>query len=280
MVALGAVLSRAPIGVSSALMGAVFGALMPLTGRHRRVLRHLAFALPDRTAHEHRAIARAMWHNLGRVAAEAFQIERLIADPSRVTLPEDFDRYVSLAAEGCIAATAHYGNWEVAGVLPRLVGLPFAGVYQRLHNPFVEKYLKARRAPAYPAGLFAKGPQLGHTLVTLARGGAGVGLVSDLRERRGVTVQFFGKPAFATPLPAMLARVSGRPLIAGVLLRTGGVSFRVLMQEIEIPRTNDRAADIQTATQRLHDAFEGWIRAHPEQWMWTHRKWDGFDGRR
>jgi len=269
----GAVLRRMPVEWASAAMGGVLRAIMPLTSRHARALDNIALAFPDKTPQERERMARAMWMHLGRVTGEAFQIDRLMADDTRVDLPEDFERFRALGRDGAISAALHLGNWEIAGVLPRRAGLELAGVYQALHNPLVERYLKAMRAPAYPAGLYPKGPHLGRTLTRLARQGAGVGIVSDLREMRGVGVVFFGHPAYATPLPAMLARMTGRPIIAGAVIRTEGVRFRAVLEHVPVPVTDDRQRDIEVATQALHAVFERWIREAPEQWMWSHRKW-------
>lgn len=270
---LGALIRRVPVEWSSAAVGWALGRIMPRTSRHARALEHMALAMPELPEAERERLVRRMWANMGRTSAEAFLIDRLIDDPSRVSLPADFAHYEALAREGAIAATAHLGNWEIAGILPRRSRLRFAGVYQALHNPLVEDYLKAMRAPAYPAGLYSKGASLGHTLVRLAREGVGIGLVADFRELRGIPVTFFGKEAYATPLPAMLARLSGRPLIAGAIIRTEGVHFEVVIREIAVAVTDDREADIEAATQALHDAFEEWIRRAPDQWMWSHRKW-------
>lgn len=269
----GFVLRRMPVEWASAAMGGVLRTIMPLTSRHKRALDNIALAFPDKTPQERERMARAMWTHLGRVTGEAFQIDRLMADDARVTLPDDFERFRTLGQNGAISAALHLGNWEIAGVLPRRAGLELAGVYQALHNPLVERYLKAMRAPAYPAGLYPKGPHLGRTLTRLARGGAGVGIVADLREMRGVGVMFFGHPAYATPLPAMLARLTGRPIIAGAVIRTEGVRFRAVLEHVPVPVTDDRQRDIEQATQALHAVFERWIRQAPEQWMWSHRKW-------
>lgn len=271
--AVGLVLRRLPVEAASALTGTALAAIMPRTRRHARALEHLALALPDRTEAERAAIARAMWRHLGRVAGEAFVIDRLLADPLRVEMPDDFPAHAALARNGAISATLHLGNWEIAGIVPARAGLTLAGVYQRLHNPLTERYLREMRAPVFPAGLYGKGPELARTLIRLARRGAALGIVADLREKRGIGVMFFGRPAYATPLPAMLARMSGRPLIAGAVVRTEGARFRALVEHVPVAVTGDRDGDIGAATQALHAVFERWIRAHPEQWLWTHRKW-------
>jgi KDO2-lipid IV(A) lauroyltransferase len=269
----GALFRLFPPEVASATMGAVLGTVMPFTSRHRRALEHLALALPDKTEAERKRIARAMWWHFGRVFGEAFVIDRLVADRSRVAFPPDFERFREVGREGAISAALHLGNWEIAGILPREAGLPLAGVYQALHNPLADRHLRRMRAAAFPAGLYPKGPDLGRTLIRLARSGIAVGIVSDLREKRGIGVTFFGEPAYATPLPALLARTARRPIIAGAVIRTKGVRFRALMEVIDVPVTDDRDHDVAVATQALHDVFERWIRLAPEQWLWTHRKW-------
>ncbi len=270
---LGWIMRQAPVDAASWTMGKIVGTLLPLMKRHKRVKEHIALAMPEVSEAERERIAREMWGQLGRVAGEAFQIDTILSDDSRIVLPDNFDAVVELCRDGCVVATAHLGNWEVAGVLAHRGGKSLAGVYQALHNPLADQYLRRLRTPVYPAGLFSKGGDLGTRLIGLVRQGAAVGIVADLREKRGIEVQFFDQPAFATPLPAMLARMSGRPLIAGAVVREGGVRFRAVCRAIDVPNTDDRAADIAVATQRLHDAFEDWIRANPEQWMWTHRKW-------
>lgn len=269
----GAIFRALPVEWVSAATGWTMGLVMPHTSRHKRALENLAFAMPELSDAEREGIARRMWTNLGRVSGEAFQIDRLVEDASRVELPANYHLLDTAARTGVIAATPHLGNWEITGVLPRRSNLPFAAIYQELHNPYVERYLKAMREPAYPSGLYAKGPQLGQRLVRLAREGVNIGMAADFRELRGIPVTFFGQEAYATPLPAMLARLSGRPLVAGAIVRTGGVRFRMELRFIDVPETDDRDADIQAATQALHDAFESFIRLAPDQWMWSHRKW-------
>lgn len=258
---------------ASDIMGAVMGRVMVRTSRHLRAMEHIGFAMPEIDAEAREQIARQMWRNLGRVAGEAFHIRKILAEEDRITFPAEFADMKHMCRDGVIGATPHLGNWEVAGLISRAGGLSMAGVYQAMHNPLMERHLRAVRLPIYPAGLYAKGPKLGATLLALARQGAAVGIVADLREVRGVDLTFFGQPAFATPLPAMLARASGRPLLAGAMVRREGVTFQALMQPIEVPQSRDRERDIFEATQTLHNVFERWIRAYPDQWMWTHRKW-------
>ena len=35
----------------------------------------------------------------------------------------------------------------------------------------------------------------------------------------------------------------------------------------------EMTGDVQADTQRVHAALESVIRAHPDQWLWIHRRW-------
>jgi KDO2-lipid IV(A) lauroyltransferase len=51
------------------------------------------------------------------------------------------------------------------------------------------------------------------------------------------------------------------------------VRFRVRADVIDVPRGEDRNADIFLATAAMQAKLERTIREHPEQWMWTHDRW-------
>jgi len=73
--------------------------------------------------------------------------------------------------------------------------------------------------------------------------------------------------------PALLCRTGDATLIAARVIRTKGVHFVIEVERVAVPQTQDRDADIIEATASIQALFEKWIREHPEQWMWSHRRW-------
>ena len=56
--------------------------------------------------------------------------------------------------------------------------------------------------------------------------------------------------------------------------RIGPARFRYVVEPpIPMPDTGDRLADIAETTRRINQHLERWITAHPEQWLWLHRRW-------
>lgn len=265
-----------PVDAASALMGFFWRKIAPLNPRHKRALKHLELAFPESTAADREKIVMGMWDNLGRVAAETFHIPELIQDDSRFEFVAD-EVAASVISErkAAVFVSLHSGNWELCVRPATRLGVSLAGVYQALKNPFADKVLRDLRGDLYGAGLYSKGHETARKLVSIVRQGGIVAIMSDLREVRGVRVPFFGREAYANPVPASLARSCGVPVIAGRVVRQEGARFRIEARGIPVPQTGDRKADVQQLTEEIHQVFEDWIRENPDQWMWIHRKWAG-----
>ena len=42
---------------------------------------------------------------------------------------------------------------------------------------------------------------------------------------------------------------------------------------LEWTPSGDKRADVARLTEDLTRVIEGWIREHPDQWLWIHRRW-------
>jgi KDO2-lipid IV(A) lauroyltransferase len=204
-------------------------------------------------------------------------LSEIVSDQSRFDLA-GAELLSTIAKENgsCVIASLHQGNWEVCSSAAMQLGLRPAGVYRELTNPLVEAYILKARAPFYPLGLFCKRPgsDVARKLLSILKAGGTIAILADLRDDDGIHLDFLGKPSSANAFPAFLARMTGRPLIAGRIVRTHGVRFKGEVVEVAVPVTSDRQADIAEGTRRLAAVFEGWVRQNPEQWLWTHRKWE------
>jgi KDO2-lipid IV(A) lauroyltransferase len=257
--------------------------LAPYGRRHRRALDNLAIAFPEKSEAERQAIALAMWENLGRVMAETMQLDRILKEPERIEIenPELLARYAGKMGSA-ITCSMHMGNWELAMWPLTKIGARPAAVYRLVNNPYVDLYLRSQRQELYPGGLFARGKaqglKAGHDTARMigayVRQGGRLGFLADLYDRKGEPVPFFGKDAYSTVIPVMLARRLGCRLWVGRCIRIGNESrFRVRMREVKVPWTDNPDADAKAALAEMHAQFEAWIRETPEQWMWSNRRW-------
>jgi KDO2-lipid IV(A) lauroyltransferase len=89
----------------------------------------------------------------------------------------------------------------------------------------------------------------------------------------GVRTSFFGRETGTAAGPAVMAERSGAPVLAVYTYRaTDG--RHVLRIEREIPVTpSSSPLKVNELTQKFNDQLETFVRLHPEQWMWIHRRW-------
>jgi KDO2-lipid IV(A) lauroyltransferase len=108
----------------------------------------------------------------------------------------------------------------------------------------------------------------------LERGGH-VAMLVDQHEFRGVDVTFFGRTCKANPLIAQLARHTNCSVrgIRAIRLPDGNSFWGELTDPLDLPRDAKGEVDIQGTMQLITSIIEGWVREHPEQWLWLHRRW-------
>lgn len=275
-----------PLETATSISAKTWRLLAPVINpkRHQRALDNLTIAFPDKDDAWRRAIALQHWENLGRVMVETMQIDRIIAAPDRIHIEdrEMFMRYNNKLGTA-IGVSLHMGNWELAALPFTLSDGKPAAIYRSVNNPYVDAYLRHQRKDLYPGGLFGRGRVEGEhddhqktarVITDYVRKGGRLGMVCDLYDRTGIAVPFFGKPAKTQAIGAMIARRTGARVWMARCVRLGTSSkFRIELEELRIPRTANQSDDVRWAMTAMQEKFEEWVREHPEQWMWSNRRW-------
>lgn len=271
---MGFLLSALPVEVSSRLGGWLVGWFGPKSKkRHPRLLRNLKSAMPELDESGAEKLAGAVWRNLGFVLGEFFHLDEIAKGRVEVENPEVL-RAIASAGKGAVFCGAHQANWEGGSSVLVEFGFKPLGVYHPMSNARVNANVLATRLKYYPGGLMAKrDPETPVAMIRYARQGGSIAFLVDQQVHMGLQTPFFGRPAQTTPFPAMVARQCGIPLVLITGERLPGVKFRMRALVIDVPRTEDRNADIFAATAAIQAELERTIRQHPEQWMWTHDRW-------
>jgi Kdo2-lipid IVA lauroyltransferase/acyltransferase len=264
-----------------------FGRLMrhvgPWLPEHKVGRENLKAAFPDKSPQEIEKILAGVWENLGRVGAEFAHIDRIkIRDPERggdadVTYDSvEIERFEAIRARGksTIFFGSHLANWEIPALGPPAFNIKSSFLFRRPNiRPISDAVVAMRRGcmgNLIPAGLDAP-----VRLANAIERGELVGALVDQHFSKGVDVVFFGRWAKTNPLIAQLARHTECPIRGvRVVRRPDGNSFTAeLTDEITPVRDAEGKIDIQGTTQVITGVVEGWVREHPEQWLWLHRRW-------
>src|SRR5580658_667413 len=238
--------------------------------RLRRVaIRNLSLALPNANATK---IIDAGFQSIARVlvafarfpAIHRANVHRWI----RCEGAEHFETALR-AGRGVLFATAHLGNWELSAFAHAILTGPMNVVVRPLDNPLIDRMVERRRALSGNR-LMSKRDIARPILKALAANQA-VGMLIDHNSSAdsGVFVDFFGTPACSGTGFAKLAAHSRAAVIPGFALWSVTERRYVLRFYPPVPMTGDAARD----TAALQRTLEEIVRAHPDQWLWIHRRW-------
>jgi Kdo2-lipid IVA lauroyltransferase/acyltransferase len=268
----------APLGAG---LGLVVGSLL----RVRR--RHVEDALRAAGVGAEAAVARGVYASLG---AGVFELLWLSGRP-----PEALRAHFTMAPEagaaldraltdrrGVVVATAHTGNWDLTacGAAAWLAQRPevpalLTVVTKRLSWEALDRYWQRLRAERGVALVEASGAA---TAVREALGGGGtVGLLVDQAPERAsgvATLPFLGRPAKHDLAPVLLAARARVPILVMAGFRERGGGHRLeLLDTLSPAELRGGRPVIEQATARIAAAVERFVREHPEQWLWLHRRW-------
>ncbi len=278
MIRAAAVFSRLPPSGWGVRLGAVLGGLagrIP-TGGQRRALENLekcygtALTEADRTV-----LVRKMFAHLGRGVFELFHLAYLAPGALDDEIEVDGLKFFHEARErgkGIILVTGHIGNWELmAAWVAQRVKLTVVARY--LPNWKLNEWLVAVRARQGVTTLYRGSPRTARESLRCLRRGETLGILIDQDTRvDGVFVPFFGHPAFTPVGAAALAERTGATLLPCCIYREKGRHRICFSRPVEIPKLPHRQGRRTECTARLTACLEGFIRRHPEQWVWLHRR--------
>jgi len=254
----------------------------PFLPEHRIGRANLAAAYPEKSAAEIEAILRGVWDNLGRVAAEYAHLDRFrIFDPARpgpVHIeydPASLERFHRLRTDGkpALIFTAHLANWELPALAAASYGIDTALLYRAPSIGAIATAVREVRALNMGA-LIPHGIGAPSALAAALERGLHVGILVDQYFYQGIDAEFFGRRCRTNPIIARLARHFDCPIHGTRVIRLPDHRFRMeLTEAIEPARDGEGRVDVAATTQMITTIIEGWIREHPEQWLWLHRRW-------
>jgi KDO2-lipid IV(A) lauroyltransferase len=258
--------------------GSFLGRLAPYVARKERRLavEHLTRAFGgEKSPEEIRRIARESFRYMALNFVDAVRIRTMSPNEAlSVCIPHDVERLrVKKEGEGALCLTSHTGCWEILGIWLVASGIPLAAIAKRLYDPRLEEELYRSRAHA-GFQVISRGHDTREVIRCLKEGRMLMTLIDQDTKVKGIFVDFFGIPAHTATSPAHLSLRYDVPIIPVFTCRDEEDKHHVYIGEtISIEKTGDRERDIAGLTARCSRAIEDFIRAHPEQWVWFHRRW-------
>ena len=255
-------------------MGRAIFSLTPLTARARANLRA---AYPDKSDADLDPVVHEMWDNLGRTVAEYAHLDSFLIGGTNPRLEIEGLEHLDAAEGGgksLILVSGHFANWEALPIAAAQCGVEGGAVYRPINNPFVDRWIVGQRLKYGPKDQIAKGASGTRRIFTLLRARKAIFLLVDQKTNEGLAVPFFGRDAMTTPVPAALALKLDAVLVPVSNERLHGPHFRVTIHPpIAFAPSGDHHRDVLALTSLINAEIERFVRAHPSQWLWIHRRW-------
>jgi len=239
---------------------------------------NLRLAFPDWTDARRKKAIRRMIQQIGWMAGEFSQFPRYTRERiERIVVidgAENFER-ARLRGKGVLFLTGHMSAWELAPFAHALYGHPLHFLVRPITNRRVDSLVNGYRCLSGNRPI-EKNRSARAILKVLGDGGT-VGILSDHNTslEESIFVNFFGVPASTTTGLARIALRTDAAVVPGFLSWDYERKIYRLGFEpaIELARSGNDEADVRENTARFTLAIEDYIRAHPDQWLWVHKRW-------
>ena len=264
----------------SDFFGALARRIGPWVGVNKLGREQLRAAFPEKSEAEIEKILAGVWDNLGRYVGEFVHLDRLWdwdvlrPDQGRIVCP-NFDRIVQIRDDGksTLFFTGHLANWELSGVWAPAHGVKSVVLIRPPKSRVATEIIQQLRQGSM-GHLVLTGRTAAFQLARAIQSGSHVGLLMDQFWSGGTRVTFFGRLCPANPTLARLARQFECEVRGARVVRLPGHRFKIEITEpLDLPRDAASKVDVEATTQLITSVIEGWVREHPEQWLWLHRRW-------
>jgi len=278
--ALASLLQAMPLSVLYGGAALFADALFLFDRKHRkRATSHLRISFPDWTDEQITRTAHASMRSLAYLGVEFLLTTRKITPNTwrrhvRLGKVDEVLRLLIEHKSGVIFLTGHFGNWEVMGYTLATLGFKSVAVARAMDNPYIHTWALGQREAGGLRVLGKKGAA--SEVDTILANHGSVGFIADQDAgRRGVFVDFFGRPASTYKSIALLAMRHEVPVIIGSARRLGtNFQFEINADRIIYPQDwADRKDPLRWITQQYTAELERIIRQTPDQYLWAHRRW-------
>ncbi len=173
--------------------------------------------------------------------------------------------------KGAIFFCGHQANWELL-FLDSTSRFKGVAIGRPVKNPYLYKWI-IRIREKMGGKMIPPKAALKESLRAIKQGKF-IGIVGDQgMPDSGFSSPFFGRSAWTSPLPALLAYRTGRPIFVCTLKRENGKYITHYSDPIWPNKENPMEEEICTVMEKTLACLQKSIEEHLDQWLWTHNRW-------
>ena len=259
---------------SASNLGALIGVLVgPAFRSRKKISSNIKKALPEIEEKKIDLIIKDMWTNYGRILADYVSIKNFrdtkLNNYLEVEGSEIFDE-IKRNNEQVVFISGHFNNFELMAMEIEKSGIDVAAIYRPLNNIFLNTIMEKIRKEYICKYQIKKGMSGAREIIKLYKNGFSIAFMIDQRVREGIKLNFFGKPASTTTIPAQLVKKFGCKIVPIYIERIDKFYYKI---KISRPIDFDKNQSIENISLVLNKELEKMILKQPGQWIWSHDRW-------
>ena len=260
-----------PRNLSRRFFSFLFEKIGPFFKSKKIIDRNLNIFNKNISSSQKQLIISNMWKNYGITFIEYVFLKYLRKNSAHITVEgENVLKDILDKKKPVIFVSGHFSNFELMSMEITKNNIPLATIYRPLNNFFINPFMEYLRKKYVCKNQIKKGINGVRESIECIKKGQSIALMIDQRVSEGIKVDFFGKPALTTSLPAQLAIKFDLPIIPVFIERETNYNYKIKFFN---PIKNSNSENKEEITKKLNQVLESMILKNPNEWIWTHNRW-------
>ena len=212
-----------------------------------------------------------MWKNYGMTFIEYIFLKKFRLNESHIEIKgkENINETVK-NNKPVIFVSGHFANFELMAMEITKMNIKLASIYRPLNNKFLNPFMEHIRKKYVCNKQIKKGINGVREVIDYLKKDCSIALMIDQRVSEGEKINFFGKEALTTTLPAQLAKKYNLDIIPVYIKRVKNNNFLIEFQKPVSPKDFSNKLEL---SKELNKILEKMILKNPGQWIWSHNRW-------
>ncbi len=244
--------------------------------RRKTSLKNLSRAFPEKSKAELKRIALKTYQNFSKTVFEFVRLQQTtpkqLHDRCRLYNAEILQNAIE-KGRGTICVSGHFDNWELLAAAIANQQFPIQAVAKPQSNAMVDRLIRQTRE-AKGISLIKLGVSVRGVIKALKNNQLVLLLADQDAHKEGVFVDFLGQPSSTATGPAVFALKQQASIVFCISVRDKNNIHHIYFESIntkDLHTVNDE--NIKRLTQRHAELLEKYIKDHPDQWFWMHKRW-------
>jgi len=259
------------LSLSRKIFSFIFRKIGPIIRSNNIIDKNLLKFSNKITDPEKKEIISNMWSNYGMTFIEYIFLNNFRKKKLHIDIEgEEILHEIFINNKPVIFISGHFANFELMSMEITKKKINLATIYRPLNNFFLNPLMEYLRKKYVCRNQIKKGINGVREAIEYIKKKHSVALMIDQRVSEGEKINFFGKPAFTTTLPAQLSIKYNLSIIPVFIERIEQNKFKIEFQKEVNPKN---FKDKLQLTNELNHVLEKMIAKNPGQWIWTHNRW-------